>query len=684
MNYTAVRLNSDGTVDNSFIPDTGSYQYGSGLTCVVIQPDGKLLLGGYFIEYYVDGEGFDYYYQRSLLIRLNPNGTSDTSFAYASGGFGSFIESVALQADGKVIIGGTGIARLNANGSLDGSFNSGGRDALVALQSDGKVLIGGTGIARLNANGSLNSSFNPELAPAPGSGYLSSIAVQPDGKMLIGGYFTAVNGTNRNNVARLDANGSLDSSFNPGTGADAVVRSIALQSDGKIIIGGDFFTVNEVQRSSIARLKPDGTLDSSFQPGQGMGPISSLVFQADGKLLVGPLSALVFQADGKVSNGGALTFINGTNGYASARFNADGSRDETFIAATNFNPDLLALRRYDNCAAAGQSGCAVTAYATAVAVQADGKVLIGGSVQTVVVDEAAGYIYYYSPVLGRFYADGSLDTNFAPVFFGYSSGGIDDVALQPDGKIIVSGPFVSVNGTTRNGLARLNTDGTLNLSFAPGTGASAWISSVAVQPDGKVLIAGSFGNVNGTNRAGGWRLQANGSLDNNFNAITGPNASVSAFALQPDGKVIIGGSFTTINGTNRNHIARLNANGSLDSSFNPGTGADSTVYSIALQSDGKVLIGGDFITVNGVLRPHVARLFGDSVAPSLNIARFNALVIVSWPSPSTGFVLQQNTDLNPANWTTPSESVTDNGTTWFISVSPAPAPGHRFYRLFKP
>lgn len=137
-----------------------------------------------------------------------------------------------------------------------------------------------------------------------------------------------------------------------------------------------------------------------------------------------------------------------------------------------------------------------------------------------------------------------------------------------------------------------------------------------------------------------------------------------------------------MNGTNRNRIVRLNSDGSLDTSFNPGTGADGLVRSIALQPDGNVLIGGNFTTVNGVARPYVARLYGDSVAPSLNITRSNAFVIVSWPFPSTGFVLQQNTNLNTTNWTAPPETVNDNGTTRSISVTPAP--GNRFYRLFKP
>ena len=206
-----------------------------------------------------------------------------------------------------------------------------------------------------------------------------------------------------------------------------------------------------------------------------------------------------------------------------------------------------------------------------------------------------------------------------------------------------------------------------------------------------MLIGGYFTAVNGVNRTNMARLNADGSLDSSFSPGTEADGTVRSIALQPDGKILIGGAFTNVNGTNRNHIARLNADGGLDLGFNPGTGTEGTdadnrgsVRSIALQSDGKVLIGGDFTTVNGEARPRVARLYGDSVAspPSLNIARSDSLLILSWPSSSTGFVLQQSTDLNLTNWTTPSEPVTDNGTA--KSISAGPTPGHRFYRLFKP
>jgi hypothetical protein len=145
--------------------------------------------------------------------------------------------------------------------------------------------------------------------------------------------------------------------------------------------------------------------------------------------------------------------------------------------------------------------------------------------------------------------------------------------------------------------------------------------------------------------------------------------------------VLIGGSFTSINGTNRNGIARLNINGSLDSSFNPGTGADGLVRSILLQPDGKVLIGGNFTAVNGEARPYVARLYGDAVVlPSVNIARSNAFVIVSWPMTSLNFQLQETTDLLlPNSWSPVAQAaVTNFGQ---ISVSVPTTVGRKFFRL---
>ncbi|MEM6321521.1 MAG: delta-60 repeat domain-containing protein, partial [Bacteroidota bacterium] len=157
----------------------------------------------------------------------------------------------------------------------------------------------------------------------------------------------------------------------------------------------------------------------------------------------------------------------------------------------------------------------------------------------------------------------------------------------------------------------LSQDGSLDTSFDPGSGTNATVQSVAVQSDGKVLIGGDFTTVNGTSRARIARLNADGSLDTSFDPGSGTNGDVQSVAVQSDGKVLIGGFFTTVDGTGRRRIARLNADGSLDTSFDPGSGTNATVQSVAVQSDGKVLIGGDFTSVDGTSRNSIARLNAD-------------------------------------------------------------------------
>src|SRR3954452_20237725 len=177
----------------------------------------------------------------------------------------------------------------------------------------------------------------------------------------------------------------------------------------------------------------------------------------------------------------------------------------------------------------------------------------------------------------------------------------------------MGGYFNTVIGTNRPGIARLNPDGSLDGSFNPGTGPNAQVHSVALQADGKVVIGGEFSAINGTNRNSVARLNANGSLDLSFNPGTGVGYPfwIASVAVQPDGKVFIGGSFETVDGTNRHGIARLNANGSLEGSFDPGgTIGDypNRVGSIVLQSDGKVLIGVSYIGLSETNRNGIARL----------------------------------------------------------------------------
>ncbi|MBK6541205.1 MAG: delta-60 repeat domain-containing protein [Flavobacteriales bacterium] len=193
--------------------------------------------------------------------------------------------------------------------------------------------------------------------------------------------------------------------------------------------------------------------------------------------------------------------------------------------------------------------------------------------------------------------DGAIDPTFNPGDIGFGSGdgavpGVWSTTLQSDGKVIVGGDFVkynSVNNSNRIRVARLSPDGVLDTGFTPGAGADAVVRTTAMQSDGKIIIGGSFTSYDGIGRNSIARLNADGSLDIGFNPGTGANNPVHSITLQPDGKIIIGGDFTNYNGTGRNRVARLNTDGSLDTGFNPGIGANSTVYSTLLQADGKII-----------------------------------------------------------------------------------------------
>ncbi|RYY85969.1 MAG: hypothetical protein EOO15_15665 [Chitinophagaceae bacterium] len=208
--------------------------------------------------------------------------------------------------------------------------------------------------------------------------------------------------------------------------------------------------------------------------------------------------------------------------------------------------------------------------------------------------------------VARINSDGTLDTNFDPGTGPNNT--VRSLALQSDGKVIIGGDFTSVAGTAANYLARLNADGTLDNTFQLGTALNGLVRSLIVQPDDKIIAVGQF-TLHGANvRKYIVRLNADGSLDNNFTVGTGFNNYVQSVALQPDGKVIAGGVFTAYNGTPRDRIARLLPGGAIDPSFVLPSGVTDWVYAIKVQADGKILIGGDFVSAGGTTVNRVARL----------------------------------------------------------------------------
>ena len=709
---------------------------------IAIQPDGKVLVGGSFS--FIGGQ------VRSCLARLNADGTFDYAF---NPGASDSVNSLAVQSDGKILVGGgfttlggqprNGIARLNADGSLDSSFNPDANGFLgvrsLALQTDGKVLLGGdfttiggqtcNRIARLNVNGSLDTGFNPDV-----DGSVHSLAVQADGKVLVGGYFTNIGGQPRNGMARLNADGSLDTSFNLGTNTNSVVHSFAMQADGKVLVGGEFTTIGGQPRNNIARLHADGSLDTGFNPNVSGGfGVVSLVVQTDGKVLLGgsfysvggqtrssiarlnsdgsldlgfnpilddQISSLALQADGKVLLGGHFGTIDSQSRIRLARLGNNPATSALSVTGTSQidwqrggtapevaqvafdlwdgsvwlnlgNPVRVSggwrmtgltlpasswVRARDRTSNGGDgSGIVeqIVSYGTIskpdIAVSVDGGPDLTSGAATLDFGTGNG--------IGFFPAKTIKITNVgnAPLTgLGVSVAGVHSAAFQVGilgATILAPGASTSftvvfspqVPGTIGAQILITSNDADehpfdiglrgggatqVDDRFTPSANDSYGVYSLAVQADGKILVGGAFTSLGGQPRNYLARLNADGSLDNGFNP--NPNSWVHSLAVQTDGKVLVGGEFTTVGGVARNYIARLNADGSLDNAFNPD--ADSIVYSLALQLDGRILVGGSFTSIGGTTRTYIARLNANgslqsSFNPNVNGNVINSLAV---------------------------------------------------------
>jgi uncharacterized delta-60 repeat protein len=356
-----------------------------------------------------------------------------------------------------------------------------------------------------------------DLGFDPGSGAdlpVFALARQPDGKTLVGGAFTAYDGAACPRITRVLANGQRDSSFDPGAGPDSFIRAIVLRADGTAVIAGQFTSYDGVPRNRIARIHSDGSLDASFDPGAGANSgIHVLAEQPDGRLLIG----------------GQFTYVDGE------------------------------LR----------------------------------------------------PYFARLHANGSLDTSYNA----RAGGLVRAIVVQPSGSVLIGGGFTLVNGVPRRKLARLFPDGSLDTSFDPGEGTDSSVNAIVPWPDGRAWICGAFWTYQGVLQRSVVRILNNGSRDTSFDVGVGMGWSgdgVYAAAAQPDGKLVIAGHFSAFNGVARRGIARLETNGSVDTSFDSGAGADHFVQALVLQPDGRALIGGSFSNFDGVSRSGLARLVGYS------------------------------------------------------------------------
>lgn len=373
-----------------------------------------------------------------------------------------------------------------------------------------------------NSGGTINTSFNVGVGFNDG---VESISIQNDNKVLVGGYFSNYNGTFASKITRLNSDGSIDTSFVTGTGftSGRAVLSMNIQTDGKILVGGDFTDYNGTTANSIIRLNSDGSIDTSFVTGSGF----SDVFDAK-------VESISIQYDGKILAVGTFTSYNGTSVNNIIRLNTDGSVDTSFVTGTGFDDTVL------------------------------------------------------------------------------------DIFIQTDGKILVGGYFSNYNGTFASRIIRLNTDGSIDNTFITGTGFTSGyvVDSIKVQTDGKILVGGNFLDYNGTTANRIIRLNNDGSIDTSFNTGTGFDSIVSYIAIQSDGKIICLGLFNNYNGTSVINIVKLNTDGSIDASFDTGTGFGNMASNCLSFYGDSILVGGSFFNYNGYSTQSLVSIYNVSIASS--------------------------------------------------------------------
>ncbi|HEX8369533.1 MAG TPA: FG-GAP-like repeat-containing protein [Pyrinomonadaceae bacterium] len=629
--YIVSRVNPDGSLDTSFGVSGKAVKRLRALSranAVIVQPDGKIVVGGFIFAEFEPGN----FRSAFLLVRFNGDGSADNSFGSGGivvtpfeNGLQGTINSMALQADGKIVAAGysylssTGspqsfaAARYNPNGSLDNSFDgdgkafvnineSGNRANAVVIQTDGKIVLGGTtrlnlssladfALARLNADGALDNSFDGDgkLTTRLGAtnSFLAAISLQSDGKIVAAGISNSSSTTRDAAVVRYNTDGALDNSFDMDgivttNIGDDVLTDVEIQSDEKIVVVGQTsISTNGVFDFLAVRYNTDGALDNSFD---GDGKVTTHVADAFNRA-----NGALIQPDGKIVLVGTSGLINESD-ISLTRYNPNGALDNSFDA--------------DGIAVIELANSVDIVYDTAL--QADGKIV------------AAGYGFDGARAVvtvARFNSNGSIDTTFGEQgavvtpftdFHGFAN----EVLVQPDGKILVTawtfGGFYKI--------IRYNSDGALDNSFGAMGIATIQLSTIAnvdvsfamaLQPDGKIIVGGGSTTPEGSG-ASLVRLNADGTLDTAFGnggkvitIIANRQSTINSLALQPDGK-IVGAGYSRIENTNNQSffVCRYNPNGTPDASFG-GTGTVFTSFGsfdsanvVLIQSDGKIVAAG--------------------------------------------------------------------------------------------
>lgn len=748
---TFLRFTEEGEWDESY-----QLTLDGTVTEIRVLDDGRMLVAGSFTE--IDG------HETYRLARLLSDGSVDTGFSAESVDLGSVgpppvISDLSVDDADRVYVAYSVefysyfepvptrlLYRFDADGDLDVDFSPAFEwnvsyslprtytIGAVALTEDGKVLVGGDFaeingaerpyLARLNADGTLDYTYTPDLDAA-----VYALLPVSGGGCYVGGIFSSVNGVERAGVARLLEDGELDDTFQPPFLSEIIERThvdfITMDGLGRLLLLGDLYLEYPGWGKDIVRIGTDGTVDETFTP--WLSVVSSLLQLANGDVLVGtggrsrsgenliPALRRVDDETGGVSDFGPdiraaaypnyvsrwpdgrlllgtswLKDIDGTPVGGLTVLNPDGSIDGTFngnlsrsISSALLLPDGRILAAGAFLSLAGEEkkyvalldeagvpvedfdlGTGPDSSVSFVRLMPDGKVLIAGSFSKIDGKSFNGMALLDLPTWehergrGELWLDGLVDTTFKPNHT--ESLFLDDAAGQPDGKVIIVGSFRSFAGVAVKNIARLNPDGSLDTEFNPSVQfAWAYPDIVKVDPDrGYIYIAGWSLNLEGeTARRGVFRLLPDGTVDTTF---TCPDdiSSVENIELDPEGGLWVMGPFSAFT-SNREKIVHLLSDGSVDQAFDAGESANSFVEGLSLQAPGTLYVIGYFTDFQGQPRSGLAKINLES--PILPQVRFSPHIVAVQEGSAATFRLAETAPGESYTWYRGDERIDSTG-----------------------
>lgn len=572
-------------------------------------------------------------FQTTWGARLNADGTIDESFhpdataAYnPSGGQNDRVMSVAFHTDGALLVGGefnnsisnpprNGVFRCFHDGTRDESFVTpltfGTRVFGVGTQPDGKVIVQGllyldgreerVHTIRLNSDGTLDATFPiPQITDLT----VSTLFVEPDGSFYLAGQVLGVNGQSRNGFARFLSDGSLDANFVPplalGTGWQfPSIHWLDVLPDGKVLVSGEIDTVKGETRRKIMRLHPNGDFDPGFDAGDIQGPE---FFDVD---------YIAAEKSGKVLVVGTFNRIAGQTRLGFARLHPDGALDTGYAAQLPAGIRTIDLMSDDSAVVVG--------YRTVTRLASGEPPLLP---PTITAQPVGLKVHEHQTAI----LTSSAASTEPPRFQWYRNslpiqGATNSVLTISSARLTDLGAYyVAVAnsvGVTQSEVAILEVEsafvgpGYCDPTFDPGSGPNGDIRSLQVNGSGKIVIAGTFTQFDGTNRARIARLLPNGRLDTAFDPGTGFDSPVQTVLVLPDDGLLAGGTFSRFNDRASARLCRLGPDGSLDTTFDVGDGPSGTVNGIAATPDGKFLVVGDFQKFNGESFLAIVRITGD-------------------------------------------------------------------------